>query len=42
VREGVLRKHRLLWDGFVRDSVLFRIIDSEWPAVKSALESSRA
>jgi N-acetyltransferase len=41
VREGVLRKHMVLWDGFVRDSVLFSVIDAEWPAVKSALESSR-
>lgn len=40
VREGVLRKHKLLWDGFVRDSVLFSVVDSEWPAVRSALEAS--
>ena len=40
VREGVLRKHKLCWDGFIRDSVLFSVIDSEWPAVKSALEAT--
>ena len=38
VREGVLRRHRLLWTGFVRDSVYYSILDSEWPAVKQRLE----
>lgn len=39
VREGVLRKHRVLPDGFVRDSVYFSIVDDEWPNVKQRLES---
>lgn len=39
VREGVLRQHRILWDGFLRDSVYYSILDSEWPAVKQRLES---
>jgi len=38
VREGVLRRHRVLWDGFVRDTVFYSVIDSEWPAVKARLE----
>ncbi len=38
VREGVLRAHRVLPDGFVRDSVLYSILAREWPAVKSSLE----
>jgi RimJ/RimL family protein N-acetyltransferase len=38
VREGVLRKHRLVRDGFLRDSVMFAIIDDEWPGVKARLE----
>ena len=38
-REGVLRRNRRLWDGFVRDTVIFSILDSEWPEVKAALES---
>jgi RimJ/RimL family protein N-acetyltransferase len=42
VREGVLRKHKLCWDGFVRDSVMFSITDDEWPAIKSALEGRLA
>jgi RimJ/RimL family protein N-acetyltransferase len=42
VREGVLRRHRVCWDGFVRDSVYFGIIDGEWPQVKSRLEAMLA
>jgi RimJ/RimL family protein N-acetyltransferase len=38
VKEGVLRKHRINWDGFVRDSVYYSIIDTEWDAVKARLE----
>ena len=38
VREGVLRNHMLLPDGYVRSSVYYSILDSEWPAVKAQLE----
>jgi N-acetyltransferase len=38
VREGVLRRHMILWDGFVRDTVYYSILDSEWPAVRRRLE----
>lgn len=38
-REGVLRKHMVLPDGYVRDSVLFNITDDEWPQVKQQLEA---
>lgn len=37
VREGVLRRHMLLHDGFVRDSVMYSITDSEWPALRARL-----
>jgi len=37
-REGTLRKNRRLWDGFVRDTVVFSVLDSEWPGVKRRLE----
>jgi RimJ/RimL family protein N-acetyltransferase len=37
VREGVLRKHRINHDGFVRDTVCYSILDQEWPAVKERL-----
>ncbi|MCD1258041.1 GNAT family N-acetyltransferase [Paenibacillus athensensis] len=39
VREGVLRRHRVLHDGYVRDSVMFSVTDAEWPQVKARLES---
>lgn len=37
VKEGVLRKHGLMADGTVRDTVVFSIIDDEWPQKKEAL-----
>ena len=37
VREGVLRNHKILPDGYYRDSVYFSIIESEWPGVKARL-----
>lgn len=38
VREGVLRKHMALWDGYIRDTVYYSVLDSEWPEVKKRLE----
>ncbi len=35
--EGALRKDRVLRDGSTRDSLLFSIVDDEWPAVKERL-----
>lgn len=37
-KEGVLRRHKVLWDGFIRDTVIFSIIRAEWPTVKAGLE----
>ncbi len=37
VREGVLRNHMILHDGYIRDSVYYSIIASEWPGVKEYL-----
>ena len=31
VREGVLRADRITWNGHVRDTVLFAILNDEWP-----------
>jgi len=31
VREGVLRADRITWTGHVRDTVLFSILNNEWP-----------
>jgi RimJ/RimL family protein N-acetyltransferase len=38
VKEGVLRNHMILPDGYVRDSVYYSIIDREWSEVKLRLE----
>ena len=37
-QDGVLRNHKLLKDGTVRDTVVYSIIDAEWPAVKQSLQ----
>jgi RimJ/RimL family protein N-acetyltransferase len=36
-QDGVLRNHRRMSDGTLRDTVVFSIIESEWPTVKRAL-----
>lgn len=38
VREGVLRRHMLVRDGYVRDSVYYGITDQDWPRVRRLLE----
>jgi RimJ/RimL family protein N-acetyltransferase len=37
-QDGVLRNHQLLPDGSRRDTVVFSIIDGEWPAVRRHLK----
>lgn len=37
VKEGVLRKHGRMADGTVRDTVVFSIVDDEWPEKKQNL-----
>ena len=39
VREGVLRRDRLTWTGYIRDTVVFSILDHEWPQVKARLQA---
>ena len=36
--EGTLRNQRIRLDGSYRDTVVFSVIDSEWPQVKARLE----
>jgi N-acetyltransferase len=36
-QDGVLRNHRRLPDGSLRDTVVFSITDAEWPAVRAGL-----
>jgi len=40
--EGTLRNHMILPDGYIRHSVFYSIIDSEWPDVKKNLEDMLA
>ncbi len=42
VREGTLRRHLRMPDGYIRDSVYFSILRDEWPAVRARLEESLA
>jgi RimJ/RimL family protein N-acetyltransferase len=42
VREGVLRNHVIMPDGYFRSSVYYSLLDSEWPAVKAKLEEKLA
>ena len=41
-REGTLRRHIRMPDGFIRDTVYFSILSDEWPAVKARLEERLA
>jgi RimJ/RimL family protein N-acetyltransferase len=38
VREGVLRKHLIRPDGYIRDSVMYSVTAQEWPGVRERLE----
>ncbi|MGO1307257.1 MAG: GNAT family N-acetyltransferase [Microbacterium gubbeenense] len=38
-QDGVLRNHRVMPDGHIRDTVVFSIIEGEWPAVRRGLEA---
>jgi RimJ/RimL family protein N-acetyltransferase len=37
--EGTLRNHMIAWNGRVRDTVYYSVIDSEWPGIKRFLEA---
>jgi RimJ/RimL family protein N-acetyltransferase len=39
VREGALRRHIRMPDGYMRDTVYFSILADEWPTVKANLEA---
>jgi N-acetyltransferase len=40
-QEGILREDRVTWTGHRRDSVVFSILASEWPAVQDRLHSRK-
>jgi RimJ/RimL family protein N-acetyltransferase len=39
IKEGVLRNHMILPDGFIRDSIVYSILPDEWPPIKLKIES---
>ncbi|WP_310627353.1 GNAT family protein [Limnohabitans sp.] len=41
-QDGILRSHQILKDGSIRDTVVYSIIVSEWPAVKNNLQAKFA
>ena len=42
VREGVLRRHKTTWTGYVRDSMMFSVTDLDWPDVRARLDARLA
>ncbi|CCQ13981.1 putative Amino-acid acetyltransferase [Rhodococcus sp. AW25M09] len=41
-QDGILRNHQRMSDGSLRDTVVFSIIESEWPAVRNELRRRTA
>ncbi len=41
-KDGVLRQNKIVADGFIRDTAVFSILDSEWPEVKARLDARLA
>ena len=41
-QDGVLRNHSIFENGTVRDTVVFSIIDAEWPTVRFGLKDRLA
>jgi len=39
VKEGVLRNHMILPDGYVRNSIVYSLLPEEWPQVRQQLEA---
>lgn len=39
IKEGILRNYQTRADGYVRDTVMYSVIDKEWPSVKERLEA---
>lgn len=37
--EGILRRYQLRSDGFVRNTAMFSLLDTEWPAARGKLEA---
>jgi N-acetyltransferase len=41
-QEGILRQNRITWTGRLRDTVVFSILQDEWPAVREKLDARMA
>lgn len=41
-QDGILRSHRILPDGHIRDTVVYSILAGEWPAVRNGLDARLA
>lgn len=41
-QEGIFRKHMIVLEGHIRDTVYFSVIDDEWPSVREGLEKRLA
>lgn len=39
VREGTLRRHKVVWTGYVRDTVVYAVTDLDWPRVRAGLDA---
>ncbi len=39
-REGVMRKNMIVQNGRQRDSVLYAIVDDDWPAIRARMEAA--
>jgi RimJ/RimL family protein N-acetyltransferase len=42
VMEGALRRHMVMWDGHIRDTIYYSILDTEWPKAKQRLQQMLA
>ncbi len=38
-QDGILRGDRVTWTGRIRDTVMFSILEDEWPDVRAQLEA---
>ena len=41
-QDGVLRNHKVMPNGTIRDTVVFSILDTEWPTVRAGLDARLA
>jgi RimJ/RimL family protein N-acetyltransferase len=42
VEEGILRQDRVTWTGRIRDTVIFSVLNDEWPGVRDKLDARLA